>query len=73
MTPDLLRRLALELNKEADRIEALPVGDGQGAFLSDMTEEEYEQHRHEIDHGWRPFMDRLRGTSNKDGDHGGNV
>jgi len=48
------------MEKKATELEQ---GDGQGAYLSDMTEEEYATHLHEVEHGWRPFMDRVLGRA----------
>lgn len=35
------------------------VGNGNGAYLSDMTEEEYERYMHEEAHGWKGFYNKV--------------
>lgn len=55
----MLRKLASELEKEAAKIE----GDGKAEFLPDMTDAEYAAHVHEVENGWKPFMDRVLGRT----------
>lgn len=58
LTPERLRELADALEARERDVE----GDGQGALLSDMTEDEYEAWQHENEQGWKPFMDKVRGA-----------
>lgn len=39
-----------------------PPGNGNGAFLPDMTEEEYERYVHEESNGWRKFYKKVTGV-----------
>ena len=64
MTPAQLRKLA-EL-KEAEAYEAR-AGDGDGAFLPDMTEDEYQQYMRDETHGWKGFYNRVTGRAPTDG------
>jgi hypothetical protein len=51
------------------RADSAPIGDGQGVFMSDMTDEEYAMHILEEDHGWRKFYDRVLGRTPQDEAH----
>lgn len=57
LTPEALRELA-------DAIEArerAQAGDGSAEYMSDMTEEEYEAHKHDEVDGWKEFSDKVNG------------
>jgi len=37
-----------------------PLGDGKAVFLSDMTEEEYEEYQHNVTNGWGGFNKKVK-------------
>lgn len=36
------------------------LGNGRAVYLSDMTEEEYDEYSHHITHGWEGFYQRVK-------------
>lgn len=36
-------------------------GSGDGAYLPDMTEDEYREYEHNETHGWRGFYNKVTG------------
>ena len=68
LTPEALRNLAnaIEAHQEDEQ------GDGEAVFLSDMTEDEFEDHQYKNDLGWKEVVDKVEGLPAKQ-DGGGNV
>lgn len=55
-TPEQLRTFATLKEQE---IQAQSEGAGDGAFLPDMTEDEYQTYLREETHGWRAFYNQI--------------
>lgn len=58
LTPGQLRKIATL--KEND---ASVNSDGNGAFLPDMTHEEYATYLHEETNGWKGFYNKITGKN----------
>lgn len=44
---------------QADSIDAEPLGDGKAVFLSDMTEDEYQEYVRNEENGWKKFKEKI--------------
>ena len=62
MTPEELAKAMELLAKEQATIKPVE-GNGDGAFLPDMTEDEYREYLRDETHGWKGFYNRVTGRT----------
>jgi len=56
------------LNQQIDDAkEDQPIGNGKAVFLSDMTENEYEEYDHLENKGWKGFYKKIKNLGHGEG------
>ena len=63
---DELLTLKLKIDVEIEKAkEKEPLGDGKAVFLSDGTEEDYQEHDRNVNKGWGPFIKKALNLEKK--------
>lgn len=66
MTKEELEEAFKLLMEDLKKRKEEPIGDGEGVFLPEMTDEEYEEWVMKEEKGWKGFINKIFNLSNKD-------